>query len=412
LGKLAAFWKSALLIGQIPLGLATAYLVFLSAAAWFAPKQTILKTNAQNHRFLILVPAHNEESLLPQLLSSIREIDYPPSMYATYVIADNCIDRTAEIARRVDAQVLERFNSNLVGKGYALQWALNKIWDNGVQHDAVLILDADSTISPNFLRVMDARLSGGERIIQGYYAASNPDRAWSVGLRYAALTAVHYLRPQGKMVLGGSAGLKGNGMVFAADILKQYPWPASLTEDIEYHLQLILAGEKVAFAPDAIVRAEMPVTLGDSHSQNVRWERGRLEMVKRYFPELLRNALSKRSVIPLDAAIEQAVPPLSILTGTSVLTLLMAIGTDLLTQRGHVTKGSFGKTFSSQTAIGTGIVASQLIYVLSALVLAKAPRSVYRNLLYTPFFVFWKLWVYARVVLGLDRQGWIRTRRD
>ena len=157
-------------------------------------------------------------------------------------------------------------------------------------HDAILIMDADSSISPNFLRVMDARLARGERVIQSYYAVRDPEQSWSVSLRYVALAALHYLRPLGRMVLGGSMGLKGNGMVFAADILKKHEWSASITEDIEFHMALVLDGERVMFAPDAVVEAEMPQDLAGSQTQNTRWEQGRLEMARTYVPKLLRQA--------------------------------------------------------------------------------------------------------------------------
>ena len=179
---------------------------------------------------------------------------------------------------------------------------------------------------------MNARLAHGERVIQSYYAVRDPGNSWSVGLRYAALAVLHYLRPQGRMVLGGSAGLKGNGMVFAADLVRNHEWSASLTEDIEFHMGLILAGERVMFSPDAMVEAEMPDTLEDSQTQNVRWERGRMQMTKTYVPQLLKaagQALRKgkygRSYLLVDAAMEHIIPPFSILAALSALCFFFAI---------------------------------------------------------------------------------------
>jgi cellulose synthase/poly-beta-1,6-N-acetylglucosamine synthase-like glycosyltransferase len=250
-----------LLSAEAVLALMISYLLLLTGAALFAPRYTKLRQNGPTQRFLILVPAHNEERLLPSLLANLHQLDYPATLYAIHVVADNCSDQTAELARASGAFAHERVDDDRRGKGYALQWLMQRLWASAEPHDAVLILDADSIVSPNFLTVMDARLARGERAIQAYYAVRDPQSSWSASLRSVALAALHYLRPLGRMPLGGSAGLKGNGMVFAAEILRAYQWSASLTEDIEYHMALILGGQRVAFAPDAIVWAEMPSSL-------------------------------------------------------------------------------------------------------------------------------------------------------
>jgi 1,2-diacylglycerol 3-beta-glucosyltransferase len=397
---------------QAALAFVTAYLQLLTIAAWWAPKRTPSAGDEPQHRFLILVPAHDEEEALPRLLASLRRLDYPLSMYAVHVVADNCGDRTAEVGRREGVTVHERRDPQRLGKGYALQWLLARLWESAASHDAVLILDADSTVSPNLLRVADARLARGERVIQVYYTVQDPGGAWSAGLRYAALTAVHYLRPQGRMVLGGSAGLKGNGMIFASEVLRQHPWPASLTEDIEYHLQLVLDGERVTFAPDAVVWAEMPDTLARSRSQNVRWERGRLQMVQRYVPRLLRRALAGRSLLLFDAAVDQLIPPLSIVAGGSLLSLGAALALDRLSPRTDRPTGAGSAVGRAQIALGASLVTGQAAYVLSALALAGAPRGVYRSLLRAPLFILWKWLVYGRILLGRERDGWVRTARN
>ena len=243
------------------LALMITYLLMLTGAAFFAQRHTKLRQDDSSHRFLILVPAHNEERLLPSLLANLHQLDYPAALYAVHVVADNSTDRTAELAHASGAFAHERVDEERRGKGYALHWLMQQLLASAEPHDAVLILDADSIISPNFLTVMDARLARGERAIQASYAVRDPQSSWSASLRSVALAALHYLRPLGRMPLGGSAGLKGNGMVFAAEIVREYQWSASLTEDIEYHMALILAGQRVTFAPDAIVWAEMPSSL-------------------------------------------------------------------------------------------------------------------------------------------------------
>ena len=397
------------LVGSL-LALPVAYLLLLtgSAAAQEVRQRRRAGTHAADQfgapttRFLVLVPAHNEEALLPATLDSLSRLDYPGELYTIHVVADNCDDRTAEIARAKGAggfrvRVHERRDPEARGKGHALRWLLERVWASGEAHDAVVILDADSVVTPNFLRAMAARLECDERVIQAYYAVRDPQRSWGAGLRYAALTAVHYLRPSARMGLGCSSGLKGNGMVFAADIPRRYRWTNDLAEDVEYHMQLILAGERVTFAPEAVLYAAMPTTLRGAQTQNVRWERGRLEQVRRYAPQLLRASLARRSFLLFDAAVEQLIPPFSVIIGATLALLPAAI-----LARARRT-----------TALGLALLAGEAIYSLAALVLARAPRSVYRALLYAPAFIAWKTWLYIRVLLGLDRAGWVRTaRRD
>ncbi len=377
-----------------------AYLLFLTgAAAVQAMKQgrkALPQPSAPKTRFLILIPAHNEEALLPATLDSLSRLDYPRELYAVHVVADNCDDRTAEIARAKGAEAHERHDLEARGKGHALRWLLDRLWASHEPHDGVLILDADTVVTPNFLRAMAARLERGERVVQAYYAVRDPERSWGAGLRYAALTAVHYLRPSARTALGGSTGLKGNGMVFAQNILHQYHWTNDLAEDVEYHMQLILAGERVTFAPETVIYGEMPGTLRSSQTQNVRWERGRLEQVRRYVPRLLREARRRRSFLLFDAAAEQLIPPFSVIVGATAALLPAAI----LTRARRA------------TALGLALLAGEAVYSLAALVLARAPRSVYRALLYAPAFIAWKCWLYLRVLLGRDRAGWLRTTRD
>jgi 1,2-diacylglycerol 3-beta-glucosyltransferase len=373
-----------------------AYLLLLTIAACFGQPSTPARQGQPTSRFVIMVPAHNEEKLLPLLMASLNGLDYPAELYSVHVVADNCTDRTAEVARSLGAVAHERFNSELRGKGYALEWLLEQIWRRDEPHDAVVIIDADSNVSPNFLRVMDARLASGERVIQSYYAVRDPEGAPSAAIRAVALVVLHYLRPLGRMVLGGSTGLKGNGMVFAADILRNHRWTASLTEDIEYHMRLILAGERAMFAPDAIVWAEMPGSLKASQTQNERWERGRMEMIRSFVPALLGAALRRRSVLLFDAAVEQLIPPFSLVVGLSGLSLLLSV-----LARNPLALGLSGFA-----------VLAQIVYIFAGLRLARAPRSFYKALAFAPAFVGWKIWLYLRMLLGIKPEGWIRTARN
>jgi cellulose synthase/poly-beta-1,6-N-acetylglucosamine synthase-like glycosyltransferase len=389
------------------------YLLILTLAATRARKTTPLPGEVPSHRFLILIPAHNEERLLPATLENLARLDYPAPQYEIHVVADNCTDQTATVAQQGGATVHERQAPSQRGKGYALTWLLNRLWATAQDTQvptAFVILDADTVVSANFLRVMDAHLADGETVIQAYYAVRDPARAWAISIRYIALAALHFLRPLGRMKLGGSVGLKGNGMVFAAETMQKHQWSAHLTEDIEFHMQYILAGGRVTFAPDAVVEAEMPDTLHASQTQNARWERGRVEMARRYIPLLwqgiwksLRTNQPGRAYLFFDAILEHLIPPFSIFVAASVL----GLGGALLLPAGNI---SLLK--STNLALGTGILFIQIIYTLTSLALVQAPQQIYRALLYAPLFVFWKIGVYLKIFSKKEQHEWVRTARN
>src|SRR5262245_398722 len=122
------------------LALTIGYLLLLTVAAAFAARRTPPRAGSPTQRFLFLIPAHNEERLLPSLVENLSRLDYPRELYAIHVVADNCTDRTAELARAGGAIAHERFDSENAGKGYALQWLLQQIWERQEPHDALIIL--------------------------------------------------------------------------------------------------------------------------------------------------------------------------------------------------------------------------------------------------------------------------------
>jgi len=415
----------ALLAMEIVLAIPILYLLLLTVAATFAPRRSNLPTNPKTH-FAILIPAHNEERLLPELLASLYALDYLRVMYDVYVVADNCTDRTADIARNMaleqdaapvgcpSSAVFERFDTRQIGKGYALNWLLQQVRSArpaAAPVDAYVIFDADTIVSPNFLRVMDARLQAGENAIQGYYAVRNPTQSWGVALRYAALAVLHFLRPLGRCALGGTAGLKGNGMCFRASLYEQLPWSGSLTEDIEYHTALVRFGERVTFAPDAVLEAEMPGNLSAAQTQNVRWESGRFEMARAAVPGLLKQALQGRRFAPLDAAMEHLIPPTVILAVLIGMCLLAGIGLAWLGSSSVALSGANGSSAVILVWGAVGLLAGLIIYLAAGLIMVKAPGRVWLALLYAPFYMIWKIALLIRVVFNRRPQKWVRTER-
>ena len=408
-----------LLIVILYLNALVGYLVMLTVIATKAHRSLVPSSEYGNTSFLVLIPAHNEERLLPGLLQSLANQLYPASLVQVHVVADNCTDRTADVASQFGVQVHVRTDLEKTGKGFALNWLLEQLGQEVDACDAILYLDADSLISPSFLRVMAFHLAQGERAIQAYYSARDPEQAWTGSLRYAALAVLHYLRPLGRTVIGASVGLKGNGMVFATDLMRQHNWSSSLTEDIELHMALLLAGERVTFAPDAVVWGEIPSTLANSASQHMRWEQGRRQMAKIYNSRLLHRAWQEvrsgnlRTAFRFaDAMLENLIPPFSILAGLSVgVWVLSIIMVGISYQAPY--PASIGNTLALiNLFLSTICLVGQAAYLFTGLRLVHAPAQIYRNLLYVPLLIVWKTWQYILMLTGQQSNNWIRTKRN
>jgi cellulose synthase/poly-beta-1,6-N-acetylglucosamine synthase-like glycosyltransferase len=411
----------SLTVVQLYLAFLIGYLLLLVAASHKAARSEAYSPTEAGRKFLILIPAHNEERLLPDLLVSLARLDYPSGLFAVHVVADNCTDQTALAARRTIAQVHIRSDREHLGKGHALNWLLARLQQGGEPHDAVVFLDADSVVSPNFLRIMSAHLERDERAIQAYYSVRDPGLSWAGSLRYAALAVLHFLRPQGRMALGTSAGLKGNGMVFSADLMKRFTWSSSVTEDIELHMDLLINGERVTFAPEAIVWGEMPDNLSNSTSQHMRWEQGRKQMARSYIPRLLaagwqelRTGRPRRAFLLWDAVMEFIEPPFSILAGVNLLTLLASLvffGWEL-SNASRNPLGAAGRLAALNVLLAAVMLLGQMVYLFAGLRSVSAPKQVYLNLLFAPRLMLWKTWQVFQVMLGRGQNTWIRTKRN
>jgi cellulose synthase/poly-beta-1,6-N-acetylglucosamine synthase-like glycosyltransferase len=372
-----------------------AYLLFLAAAALISRAPTVPVTPGLK-RFAVLVPAHDEEGVIERLLASLSRLDYPRESFDVCVVADNCQDATASIARGLGARVFERFDTSEQAKGFALRWLLRQLAEAGLVYDAFVVVDADSILAPNFLRCMEARLDGGARVVQAYYSVLNASDSAVAGLRYAALAALHYLRPLGPSLFGLSCGLKGNGMCFEAAILEEFSWSwFSLAEDVEFHLALVERGIRVEFAAETWVSADMPVTLQQSASQNARWERGRLQLIRQHVPRLVWDGLRRRSWLQLDAAGEQLIPPLSVPFATAAVAIPLAL---LLGQ-------------VELALVAAVCLVGYAAYLLAALSLVQAPLRIYLTLGVAPIYIGWKVGLYARSLVGPRTTAWVRTAR-
>jgi cellulose synthase/poly-beta-1,6-N-acetylglucosamine synthase-like glycosyltransferase len=401
-----------LLLAALPVLPATAYLMLLTVAAFTHPERRQINGRLDlprepRARFLILIPAHNEELLLGSVLDQLRRISYPAAYFTIVVIADNCEDHTAAVAQQHGAVVLTRTDPLHRGKGQALNWAMQgalKTWPT--PYDAVVILDADSIVNDDFLWFMDARLAQGCEALQGYYGVQNPVENWRTSLLTASLAAFHFLRPLGRDRLGLPCGLKGNGICFSRRLVMTYGYPASsVVEDVELALFFLHRGIHVKFVPGAHIFGQMAVSAQAADTQRARWEGGRLALLRAHAWPLLRDGVRRRSAASLDGAVDLLIPPFSLLAAG---TLIMTLAAACLSWITH------GMLWHILTPLWGAMLASQGVYVLASLILIRAPAIIYRRLLMAPFFVIWKFGVYFRMGLAARRgapTAWVRTAR-
>lgn len=296
---------------------------------------------AELHRYAVLISARNEELVIGNLLDSISAQDYPSSLVRVFVVADNCTDKTAKVARAHGAIVYERFNDKLVGKGYALEYLLDRIGEEyGDVFDAYMVFDADNLLSEDYISRMNETFSDGYRIITSYRNSKNYGDNWiSTGYALWFLREAKYLN-NARYLLGTSCAVSGTGFMFSREILKSCGgWPFHLlVEDIEFTIHNIVSGEKVGYCPRAVLYDEQPTKFSQSWKQRMRWARGYIQILRKYGGRLLHGIFAKRSFSCFDMTMNIA--PAVILSflgiiinvGAAVYSVLNGGGTDVLLQ--------------------------------------------------------------------------------
>jgi 1,2-diacylglycerol 3-beta-glucosyltransferase len=370
------------------------YLVILTLSAFSFRK--IAGCDGLLLQLVVLIPAHNEASQIAPSIASVHQSEYPENCYAVMVIADNCEDETAAIAREAGALVFERSDPLRRGKGQALDWFLREQAEAYSSYDGVVIIDADTLADAKFLKEIADSLSHPQvDVVQGYYGVLNPAENWRTALMAAALCAFHHVRPAGRNRLGGSAGLKGNGMAFRSEILRRYGWPAhSIVEDLEFGTQFLLDGICVHYNPDAIVYAEMAATRKQAETQRQRWEGGRSQILRKYALPLLQVWARRREFRYFDGFMDLLIPPLSV--------LVLALGVLLIVA---IISFPFMAWLLGFALMGIAF------YVFCGLVLKRAPLAVWLYLMAAPFFVLWKIPLYLGMLKGKAANQWVRTQR-
>jgi cellulose synthase/poly-beta-1,6-N-acetylglucosamine synthase-like glycosyltransferase len=313
------FILEATMVFQISVFLVTIYYLVISLFGVYKRDEDKSFCKPENS-FALIVAAHNEEMVISHIVQSLKGLDYPSELYDIFVIADNCSDRTAEIAREHGAKVYERFNQNKRGKGYALEWMFSQIFEMEKSYDAVVVFDADNLASKNFLYEMNRRLKQGYKVVQGYLDSKNPHDSWISESYSIAFWTSNRLFQLSRSYLGLSNQIGGTGFCVDTDTLKKLGWGATcLTEDLEFTCKLVLNGHKVGWAHDAVIYDEKPLTLKQSWHQRKRWMQGFADVSSRFFIKLLKKAFKDRDIVALDCALYTIQPFVIVAFGFSVV---------------------------------------------------------------------------------------------
>lgn len=283
----------------------------------------------KNHRFMAIIPAHNEENVVAELVESLKKQDYPRELYDIYVIADNCTDNTAEVARNAGAIVYQRFDPEKKTKGYALNWFLKQKIEEDAPYDAFCIFDADNIVDKNFIKNMNKKLCQGEDVVQGYRDIKNPTDNWitaGYAIFYWTMNRFYHLA---RYNVGLSPLINGTGFMVKFDVVKPDGWDTkTLTEDIEFSLKRIIKGKKLGWATDAIVYDEQPVGFAQSWSQRSRWTVGHIQCLTTYTKDLAKAVKEKKTFMNFDGLLYMlgTIPMLIITMVLLLVNFIMYLG--------------------------------------------------------------------------------------
>jgi 1,2-diacylglycerol 3-beta-glucosyltransferase len=346
-------------------------------------------------RMLILIPAHDEEILIDACLESLQRLAYPSDRRDVLVVADNCTDATAARVRSRGITCLERTDATQRGKPWAIAWALERITVS--DYEAIVILDADSLIDARFLHAIARRSPLASKVVQGYIDVSNPEesavtrmaRVWSA-VRFDVINAV-------KVRAGLNVPL-GDGMCIGSGVLAEHGWSAfSLSETWEIYASMTAVGVRCVGASDAHLSAQEARSLKQSASQRKRWTAGRLAVLARYAPEILRSRRI-RARQKLDCIAEMtSLGPAAHLGVATVLAAGALLG---------------GIPFAVPVA---AMLLASLIrpvtYTSIALARDPAPGRAIRAFAFLPFYVLWRLAIQVSAMTRFGQSPWVRTSR-
>jgi cellulose synthase/poly-beta-1,6-N-acetylglucosamine synthase-like glycosyltransferase len=396
--------------------LATGVTVLLAVPAWVLLIEVLLARSAkprpiiaatQRPRIAILIPAHNEAggigATIACIASQLVQLGKPDGDRIV-VIADNCNDATASVARASGATVIERSDSMLRGKGYALDFGVRFLAAD--PPDVVIVIDADCLISDGSLLALANACSASQRPIQARYLMRFPDGSGGPAARVAelALLVKNWVRPQGLARWGLPCPLLGSGMAFPWSIISTVDLASgNIVEDMRLGSDLVALGLGPRFLSSALVYSTFPVALDGQQSQRKRWEHGHLQTLLTQVPRLLVKGVLRADLSIIAYALDLAVPPLALLS--MVLSAALALAVLVAAVVG----------FTSASLFAVAIVLTAILALVLAVFLAwdRFARDVVgiAELRSVPAYALRKIPVYLKFFIA-RQTAWIRSRRD
>lgn len=266
------------------------YQMIYIAVSIFCKKKEFKAT--KKCRYAVVIAARNEQNVIGHLINSIKAQDYAKGLVDIYVVADNCTDDTAGVARKMGAYVFERYNKRLVGKGYALDFVFKEILKSSESYDGFFIFDADNLLEKNYITEMNKVFTNNFRVVTSYRNAKNYSDSW-----VSAGYALYFLRDcrfsnGARMILNTGSSVTGTGYLIHSDIIKEKKgWNHFLlTEDVEFTVDCALKGEKVGYCPYAVFYDEQPTSFPQSWTQRLRWVKGGYQVLLKYSGKLIKKS--------------------------------------------------------------------------------------------------------------------------
>jgi len=347
--------------------------------------------------FVFLVPAHNEVLHIRDCVRSIVAAEYPTTLRRIIVIADNCTDGTAKLAREAGAECLERTDLERPGKPQAIAWALAQLELPAC--DAVVIVDADTVIAADFIRGLARHGPLREVVLQANFMVSNEEESWLTRLGGLLSRCRYEVSYPLKQAAGINCPLTGNGMCIGTGVLQTVGWKAfSITEDSELYMQYTIAGVRIHHARWATLYSQESSSLSQGATQRRRWMAGRLWVLRTYFGALWASrAIGRHQKLDLIVELVLSSPVLQATTACGLALALLLLN-----------PGGYGVLLCA-AALGSlvGLVAS----TLSALRQHPSPGQLMLDALHLPVYAGWRVLLLIRTVFTLRDRRWTRTER-
>jgi cellulose synthase/poly-beta-1,6-N-acetylglucosamine synthase-like glycosyltransferase len=363
-----------------------------------ARRRSVRSSDAARPRIDVLVPAHDEAEGITATVQSILQQLLPGDRL--WVIADNCRDTTAEVARRANANVLERFSADQRGKGFAINFGISHLQQNNPP-DVLVMVDADCLLGPGAMESLAVRASETGRPVQGAYVMQAPAGAGPQSLvSEAAVTIKNYVRPLGLSRLGLPCLLTGSGIALPWKLVEKTSFcGSSIVEDMQLSVEFLRTRCAPLFEPAALITAPLPAKRDAAASQRRRWEHGHLQVLFSQVPQLLATAVKRLRPDLVVPALDIAVPPLSLVGAIFVMALALVTGVAVAT--GFWLPAAWLAAIGTVATVAVGLALWRFSQThVSPLALASIPIYMLR-----------KLTLYASYPFA-RQTAWNRTSRD